>query len=74
MADNTIAFDDFLCARLRCCTQCGQPLVAHQSMLVTLTLRARCIGVAHCQPCRRRDPDMTKLAALLRQRYVKEQF
>jgi hypothetical protein len=68
--DHTVPVDDFLTARLERCTSCGATLGQHHTVVLTVRDPPVCVAVAQCLPCRKRDPDMTKLAELLRQRYL----
>jgi hypothetical protein len=68
--EGTVAEDDFLTTRLRCCVWCGKREVTLAQALVYLGRRA--VATTWCLRCRDADLTMTALRAMLAQRYGEE--
>jgi hypothetical protein len=65
--DDTVCVDDFLCARLERCTQCGtRPQVLDQVRMRIGPLTLACV---QCLACRNKDPETRDLHAFLVTRY-----
>jgi hypothetical protein len=68
LRDGLAAEDDWLCRRLTTCTFCGRPAVPGDWNCVVF-LTTRVVPALHCRDCRRRDPTMASLHAMLVARY-----
>jgi len=66
-ADRTIATDDLLVQRCVRCLVCGRR--PEYLDLAFVEVSGLALLVARCVLCRKADPDMTKLLALLERRY-----
>ena len=64
--DWTVAVDDALCERLRCCSSCGQARPVHVGLHL---LDGLAIATSVCRRCHQADPPQVVLGERLRQRY-----
>jgi len=63
-----VSEDDWLCRRLTHCTFCGREAAVGDQQCVVY-LPGRVVAALHCRECRRRDPVMQALHAMLLARY-----
>jgi hypothetical protein len=70
-ADRTVATDDLLCQRVTRCSVCGRQ--SGHLELAFVEVNGLVFLTGRCERCRRNDPDMQQLLAMLERRYERKE-